>query len=503
MIKIGSNFFLYLFLFTLQSAYAQELSMLDNVLAFTSQDEFIAHSIYKVVSQNYSENQSIDLIIEGDIKSYEYSLALISMLPAYAKFSNRKSISFKYSNLSEENVNEALLIEAIKSKYPKYLVEYLLTRAECLFELDGLEAAEQMNLDINYLKHCLASESNKQAIRSNSLTNSTETYKVLVNNIEFEMIPAFYIGFEEPSLYTINPDDNDCSFIDCISRGLDNRIQLGLREGLLNKSIFDECEFIYSQQDLYVSLISCASPTNHSPLNKIKYLLNPSGSLLNMIEDAGYRGLAKYFNPKMYENICRNRPCHYYNLALKKELERRKNIVPEPIIWPSCDGTGYIILSQNGFQGENPPYTFKWSNGGKYSSIRNLKYGFYQVTIQDAVGRQVIREYEVKNIWHPYAIEVVRSELDPSTKKYNIDIQMSCPKGNLNTWFQNVPRAGLTHNPENTYGDITFEPRTLHFSNVPPGENELFIDISGSTDTVDLTNECTIIRLGFYLEELE
>ena len=222
-----------------------------------------------------------------------------------------------------------------------------------------------------------------------------------------------------------------------------------------------------------------------------------------MIEDAGYTGLAKYFDPKMYENICKSRPCQYYNIALAKELERRENIIPKPTIVHNCVGNGMILFNPLKIRGKYGPYKFKWSSGQDKMSLTNLKPGLYTVTIKDAIGGQIVREYEVKNIRHPYAIEVVKSEFDPYTKKYNIDIQLSCPRDYRNVLCLNVARAGLTHDPQNAYERISFEPRTLHFTNVPPGENELFIDISGSTDSIDLSNECEIIRLGFYLEELE
>ena len=500
--NLKATLILYILISITKPIFSQELSMLDNVLAFTSQDDFIANNIYKVVSHNFSDDKSIVLSIEGDINSYEYSLALVSMLPAFNEFSNNKSITLKYSNLNDKNLSEAVLIEAIKTIYPQYLSEYLLTRAECLFGMNGLEVVKEMNLDIDKIEKFINSSSIKESIKHKFSTKSTENYKVTVNEIKFEMIPAFYLELDEPSLYKINPADNACSYLDCISRGLDIRIQLGFREGLLRKTIFAEREFIYNQKDLYVSLVTCTSPTKHSSLNKLKYLLNPSGSLLNMIEDIGYTGLAKYFDPKMYENICTRKPCHYYNVAILKAQEKRKNLVPEPSIIHSCSGNGLIALKPVGFQGKNSPYTYNWNSGQDKMAISNLNPGFYEVTIKDAVGRQEVREYEVKNIQHPYAIEIIKSKFDPSSGKYDIDIQIDCPNGTLNLTFPNILRAGLTTDKQKTFNIIKCESRTLHFSNVPPGQNELFLDISGSTDPVDLSDICEIIRMDFYLEEM-
>jgi hypothetical protein len=303
--------------------------MLDNVLAFTSQDEFIAHNIYKVVSHNYSENQSIDLIIEGDINTYEYSLALISMLPAYAKFPNQKSISLKYSNLNKENFNDALLIEAIRSKYPKRLVEYLLTRAECLFEMDGLEVADQMNLDINYLKHYLASESNKKAIKNKSLTSSIESYKVLVNGIQFEMVPAFYIELDEPSLNAINPEDNDWGYMDCMSRSYVSNVNFLIDKEHLEPDDFTDQEFVFYQKDMYVSLICCTSENKQNYLRQIKnYFLSPSYDLIGALSDCNYTTTSKYINPIFFVNTCSNTPFKFYEEELKISRENRKHIVP-------------------------------------------------------------------------------------------------------------------------------------------------------------------------------
>ena len=427
--KTCANLFLFLFLLALPPAYPQELSMLDNVLAFTSQDDFIANNIYKVVSHNFSDDKSIALSIEGDINSYTYSLALVSMLPAFEKFSNDKSITFKYTNLTAENFSEAILMEAVKTIHPQSLSEYLLTRAECLFQREGMEVAEEMHLDIHKMEAFINSTSIIESIKNKFSTHSDEDYKVIVNDIRFKMIPAFYLALDEPSLYTINADDNDWGYLDCMSRSYVSNVTFLIDKGHLKPDDFTKQEFVFNQKDMYVSLVCCTSESKQSYLRQIKnYFLSPSDDLIGALSDFNYTTTSKYIHPGFFVNTCSKTPFKFYNKEVEAELERRENLIPKPYIFHNCSGNGSITFNPLKIRRKYDPYKFKWSNGQDKMNIFNLKPGFYAVTIKDAIGGQIVREYEVKNIRHPYTIEVVKSKFDPSTKNYNIDIQLSSPE---------------------------------------------------------------------------
>ena len=72
----------------------------------------------------------------------------------------------------------------------------------------------------------------------------------------------------------------------------------------------------------------------------------------------------------------------------------------------SCfgDSNGSIALSVSG---DAPPFSFKWSNGFGSSSIFGLSPGDYTVTVTDANGFQLIKQYEINE---PNAIEVIEEQ---------------------------------------------------------------------------------------------
>jgi len=295
--------------------------MLDNLLEFTSNDEFIANNIFKVVGHNFSDDGSINLLIEGDIKSYDYSVALISMLPAFKNNTRIGTLYLKYTNLNKENLSEALLTEAIATLYPTKVVDYLLTRAECLFEIDGLHVAASMNMNIIKLISFIEDYNNEQIVRSFFSKDSTKTERVFVNDIEFELIPPFYLGSGEPSLYLDKIDNCSWGQLDCVSRRLNDILQFTFNQYYLKDSDFNVREYIYNQKDIYISLVSCFSTNNHDFVERIKYGLNPGSKLQYMLADCGYSGLVKFYNIQTYYQSCENDPCRFY----EREIKRRNN----------------------------------------------------------------------------------------------------------------------------------------------------------------------------------
>ena len=126
------RFIVIILLFT-QLAKSQNVTILDNVLAISSREEFVVNNLYKIASNHFSDDDQIDLHISGDLSSFNFSLAIVTMLPSFENFPKTKSLNITYHNLNSENFDEAMLIEFVKSKHPSLYLEYLLFRAECLF----------------------------------------------------------------------------------------------------------------------------------------------------------------------------------------------------------------------------------------------------------------------------------------------------------------------------------------------------------------------------------
>jgi len=304
-----------------QSVFSQEITMLDNVRAFTSSDEFIANNIYKVVRHNFSEDGSINLQIEGDISSFEFSLALISMLPAFDKLPIKKNLNIKYSNLNKENLEEALLIEAVKSIYPDQIVEYLMTRAECFFEVNGLQVIEEMKMDVDKIQDFKKDSSIKRVLKKKKSEGIGCKSLVLVNDIDFKMIPSFYAGSGEPSLYLDKSGSCDWGHIDCVSRILNNMIQHNLKSELLSKSKFESHEFVFNQKDIYVSLVSCSFKGNLTYFENLELRLFSSNELEYLVENSNYSGVVRNFSLSFYEFLCKRKPCHAYSKYLQALYE--------------------------------------------------------------------------------------------------------------------------------------------------------------------------------------
>ena len=266
--------------------------MLDNVRAFTSTDEFIANNIYKVVRHNFSDDGSIILQIEGDISSFEFSLALISMLPAFDKLSIQKSLNLRYSNLNDENLEEALLIEAVKSLYPDQLVGYLLTRAECLFEVNGFQVMEDMNMDLDKIIEYRKLLTSTSKTKTKFSKENNHKYLVLVNAIEFKMTPSFYAKSGEPTLYLDQSGNCEWGDIDCISRVVNIQLQGVTDDGVNLELNFPKHKFISNEKDLYVSLIGFSSDINFTMYDKFENYFNPSNSFIKSMSNHGYTGLA-------------------------------------------------------------------------------------------------------------------------------------------------------------------------------------------------------------------
>ncbi|MDX1479436.1 MAG: OmpA family protein [Saprospiraceae bacterium] len=62
---------------------------------------------------------------------------------------------------------------------------------------------------------------------------------------------------------------------------------------------------------------------------------------------------------------------------------------------PSCHNVRDGAVRQNGISGGLPPYSYKWSHGGKRASATELGPGTYVVTITDADGNTITRSFEL------------------------------------------------------------------------------------------------------------
>jgi len=165
---------------------AQDSLYFEKILEFTSNEKFITSSAYKIFSSDkFSSDSSINLRVEGNISTKNFSFALITMLPRLKQFnSGLKKIDFNYSNLNDRNFKEASVIEAIRVEYPEKLIDYLIGRARFNFENEWSSVVTDLGMDKEIIRYYISVTLNKALIINKfSTILSKYDYRIFINNI--------------------------------------------------------------------------------------------------------------------------------------------------------------------------------------------------------------------------------------------------------------------------------------------------------------------------------
>ena len=173
---------------------AQECYLsLEEILAYTSQKKFAVHSLYKVVANRVSDDEKIEVTIEGAISDPDFSFALISMLPALQEVKRGWSLKFRYYRTNDKDFDEAKVIDAIRHLYPEKLLEYLVARAEESFSKEWKQVVVFMQLDIKVIIDFMTKVENaERVLRSFDSEISYDAYRVIVNGRNIVLIKDFY-----------------------------------------------------------------------------------------------------------------------------------------------------------------------------------------------------------------------------------------------------------------------------------------------------------------------
>jgi len=183
----------------IQNILCQDLDSLVNLVEFTSHETFFVNDLYEVFSQEFSEDGSINLKIEGDISDRSFSLALVSMLPALKERKiYENNIEFIYNNLNNRNFEEAKIIDAINELYPEKLQSYLLNRSQHFFNNEWQQFALSNYMDINSIISFHENPISKANVLSKFKSKLNKgDYRIFVNDLEFNLIPSYFFGFDD------------------------------------------------------------------------------------------------------------------------------------------------------------------------------------------------------------------------------------------------------------------------------------------------------------------
>jgi len=305
-----------LLLFITKLSFCQQLTSLDCVLDYTSKEEFIAHKIFNIASQNFSKDGSLIVNIRGDFKSSEFSIVIVSALPALQKVKTKKNLVLGYKRLNEENLQEALLIESIRLLYPNLFFDYLLTRSICLFENHESSVLTDMGIDIDSLQTLTIRTDFISKVKSMFSSGVESELSFSVNDIEFKLLKDFYIGMNSSLCSMLSTINQKCDFMYCISNTLHNDIQIKIKSGILEPLDIKNMEFIYDQQDIYIAIIAATSLDKSIYTMAKKLLYEPIDLLAFSLRRVDYEILASNVEGDFFKyNIkyCRETPCkHLY-----------------------------------------------------------------------------------------------------------------------------------------------------------------------------------------------
>ncbi|MEB2778766.1 gliding motility-associated C-terminal domain-containing protein [Algoriphagus sp. C2-6-M1] len=137
-----------------------------------------------------------------------------------------------------------------------------------------------------------------------------------------------------------------------------------------------------------------------------------------------------------------------YSIKAATAMELKETVQPE-----SCTGAGNGEISVN-IQGGSAPYSYKWSNGETTSTLSNLSAGNYTLTVTDASGCAVEKQFNLST-----ASELEVTLLDQTNSKCDgsnsgtIRVGIKGASGKYKAHWLDDPSAGLNREnlPAGTY----------------------------------------------------
>ena len=215
-IYIFTCFIILLFFSELHAQGNQNKLCLEDVLAFTQTDSFAINSLLKIVIENLSGQENINIKIEGAISDPDFSFAIISMIPSLRKrIRNNSTLELAFYPTNEKDFNEILIIDAIAALYPSKYFDYLIDRAKYNFSESWERAVRSMGIDVNRIKTFILDSKNIPKAKNKLSSKLNDEYKIVVNGMEIRLIEEFYKGLNDDRFEFNCGTFNKC-FTDCI-----------------------------------------------------------------------------------------------------------------------------------------------------------------------------------------------------------------------------------------------------------------------------------------------
>ena len=168
---------------------------------------------------------------------------------------------------------------------------------KCFFELHSINQSDFLTFS--------AGKKNQKIVLNKFSARLTLDYRVLVNGVDFVLIPQFYDEYLDLS-QEINLSSNyEWNHLYFLSEVIYNSIGRGVIEGTIPKNAFYNNEFASSQNDLYATLVMCITDKRLSMISVFNYF-NPSKKYTNMMENCGCETLLKYFNVDFQNSLVKN-----------------------------------------------------------------------------------------------------------------------------------------------------------------------------------------------------
>jgi len=243
---------------------AQNDGSFQELQQFTSQDDFFVNNLYDVWSKHFSDDGSIKLLVEGNISDPNFSFALVSMLPS---LKNRRiyeyEIDFLYTQLNDENFEEALVIDAIKKIYPDKFFEYLISRSNSIFQNDWQQVALDNSMNLNDIENYYNNPINKaDVLQKFSSRLSDIDYRIFRNEREFNLIPSFFQGGGTVVINNSIVGEQNvsicCTQATCLSNCIHDFLQFAVSKGYISDAVFEAGSFT-NPSDIHAVLLGCAT----------------------------------------------------------------------------------------------------------------------------------------------------------------------------------------------------------------------------------------------------
>ena len=272
-IYIFTCFIFLLFFSELHAQDNQNKLCLEDVLAFTQTDSFAINSLYKIVTENLSGQESLNVKIEGAISDPDFSFAIISMLPALKnRVENRSTLEFIYYKTNETDFKEVMVTNAISVLYPRKYFDYLIERAKYEFSENWERAVKGMHMEPDKIKNFISDSENISKAKTSFSSKLNDEYKVVVNGRKVNLINEFYYGLEDPRFKV-----NCSNILICISRIMHKSNSILLDKRIINnKQSLEMCQFFREDSnEMYFELLICMGDYFQRIMNSPEMMAKP------------------------------------------------------------------------------------------------------------------------------------------------------------------------------------------------------------------------------------